>query len=124
VKNVLDKIDKSVDIIVLMTHIGVQEDRMLARALPRVDIIFGGHTHSSFTTLNFDKENQTIIQHSGSYGIKMGEVILKWDGNKIVDRRVRSIFLPNLEPESAKINELLNKYLPTLPAKDRASSAN
>lgn len=124
VKNVLDKIDKSADIIVLMTHMGVQEDRMLARALPRVDIIFGGHNHSSFTTLNFDKENQTILQHSGSYGIKMGEVILKWDGNKIVDRRVRSIFLPNLEPESAKINELLNKYLPTLPAKDRASSAN
>jgi 2',3'-cyclic-nucleotide 2'-phosphodiesterase (5'-nucleotidase family) len=124
VKSVLDKIDKSADIIVLMTHEGLLADQMLVKALPRVDIIFGGHSHDSFEKLTFDKENQTIIQHSDCFGERMGEVIIKWDGNKIVDRRVRSIFLPNLESESAKINDLLNKYLPNLPAKDRASSAN
>lgn len=100
VKNILDKIDQSADIIVLMTHEGVWADRTIARALPRVDIIFGGHAHSEFKTLSFDKENQTIIQHSGYFGRSMGEVIIKWDGNKIVDRRVSLIYFSDLMPES------------------------
>ncbi|MFC1815912.1 bifunctional metallophosphatase/5'-nucleotidase [Thermodesulfobacteriota bacterium] len=112
VKNILDKLDRRADIIVLMTHLGVRADQWLTRELPRVDIIFGGHDHEEFETLNFDKENQTIIQHSGSFGQDIGEVVIKWDGKKIVDREAGLVDIPWTEiAESTKIKNILNRYI-------------
>jgi 2',3'-cyclic-nucleotide 2'-phosphodiesterase (5'-nucleotidase family) len=112
VKKILDDIDSSADIIVLMTHIGVGGDRRLAKEFPRVDIIFGGHDHIALKKLTFDKENQTLIQHSGSFGQHIGEVIITWDGKNIVDRNVRLIDVTQEMPESPKVKEVLHKYVP------------
>ena len=125
VDNLLDKIERKADIIVLMTHVRVNRGQMLALNLPRVDIIFGGHTHEAFETLNFDEDNQTIIQHSGCFGQEIGEVIIKWDGKKIVDREAGLVDIPWIEiSESSKIKDILNKYLATPPEKVRAGSTN
>ena len=124
VKNILEKLDRSADIIVLMTHEGFVPDIMIANTLPRIDIIFGGHEHTVTRKLFFNKENQTIVQHSGFFGQHIGEVIIKWDGKKIIDRRVRLIDITKELPESTKVKNLLNKYLPILPEKERVSSTN
>jgi 2',3'-cyclic-nucleotide 2'-phosphodiesterase (5'-nucleotidase family) len=107
---VIDLYEKA-DINVLMTHLGPKEDRKIARALPRIDLIAGGHTHDTFDKLVFDEQTQTVIQHSGSAGTYVGEIILTWDGEKIVDRKARLIKITPDMPKSTELEAIRKSYL-------------
>ncbi len=115
VRSLVSDLDEKADIIVLMTHIGFAEDQKAARALPRVDLIVGGHDHLLFETLFFDEKTQTVIQHSGEFGKYIGEIVLKWDGEKIVDRKVQIISITPDMPKCTKLEAMRKKYLSTLP---------
>ena len=107
---VVAELDRQVDVIALLTHIGLEADRKLARALPRVDVIFGGHNHKRFAELDFDAETQTVIQHSGALVACIGELTLTWDGEKIVDRKVRLLSVTAEMPSSAAVQSVRAKY--------------
>jgi 2',3'-cyclic-nucleotide 2'-phosphodiesterase (5'-nucleotidase family) len=111
IRSVVSDLDKKADIIVLMTHLGPKEDRKIAQALPRIDLIAGGHTHDYFYTLVFDEQTQTIIQHSGVMGMVVGEIVLTWDGEKIVDRKARLIKITPDMPKSAELEAMRKSYL-------------
>jgi 2',3'-cyclic-nucleotide 2'-phosphodiesterase (5'-nucleotidase family) len=115
IRNLVRDLDEKADIIVLMTHLGVPTDRELARALPRIDLIAGGHHHRTFKALVFDEESQTVIQHSGCCGDYVGEIVLKWDGEKIVDRKVQVIKITSDMPKSTELEAMRKKYMSTLP---------
>ncbi|GAG35637.1 unnamed protein product, partial [marine sediment metagenome] len=68
IKSMVIDLQEKADIIVLMTPVGQKVNRELARALPRIDLIAGGHTHDTFDTMIFDEQVQTVIQHSGVWG--------------------------------------------------------
>ncbi len=105
------RLTDKVDIIVLMTHVGPPEDRKLAQALPRVDVIFGGHHHQRFSKLNYDKPTQTVIQHSGAFGGHLGKVVLTWDGAKIVARKAELIKVTPEMPRDKTVQAVADKYL-------------
>jgi len=115
VKKLVSELEGKADIIVLMTHLGTEEDRKLARAIPQVDIIFGGHYHRKFAKLNFDKRSQTIIQHSGCFGECIGEVVIEWDGEGIVDRKSRLVKIVKEMPESDKVIPIRRKSVRDAP---------
>lgn len=115
VRSLVSDLDEKVDIIVLMTHIGFAEDQEVAQALPPVDLIVGGHDHLLFETLFFGEKTQTVIQHSGEFGKYIGEIVLKWDGEKIVDRKVQIINITPDMPKCTKLEAMRKKYLSTLP---------
>jgi 2',3'-cyclic-nucleotide 2'-phosphodiesterase (5'-nucleotidase family) len=94
-----------------MTHLGQKKDRELARALPRIDLIAGGHSHDTFDTMVFDEQVQTVIQHSGVWGFTVGEIILTWDGKKIVNRKARVIKITPDMPKSAELEAMRKSYL-------------
>lgn len=53
----IEKLQKeNIKIIVVVSHIGLSADIKLAKALPEIDIIVGGHSHSLLTN---DAQNQT-----------------------------------------------------------------
>ncbi len=37
---------KDEDLVIALTHIGIHDDKMLAEACPKIDVIIGGHTHT------------------------------------------------------------------------------
>jgi len=111
IRSRVNDLDKKADIIVLMTHLGPKEDQKIAQALPRIDLIAGGHTHDYFYTMVFDEQTQTVIQHSGIGGVVVGEIILKWDGEKIVDRKARLIKITPDMPKSAELEAMRKSYL-------------
>ena len=111
IRNMVIDLQEKVDIIVLMTHLGLRADRELAQALPRIDLIAGGHEHNTFDTMVFDEQTQTVIQHSGVWGFTVGEVILTWDGKKIVDRKARVIKITPDMPKSAELEAMRKSYL-------------
>ena len=59
----------------------------------------------------FDEQTQTVIQHSGVIGVVVGEIILKWDGEKIVDRKARLIKITPDMPKSAELEAMRKSYL-------------
>jgi len=112
VKPLVDKLGREADIIVLLTHLGPPDDRKLIAALPRLDLVLGGHHHKRFTRLNFDKQRQTILQHSGCFGTHIGEVVVTWDGEKIVDRKARLIKVVPAMAECPKVEAIRARYQP------------
>lgn len=83
-------LQESTDIIVLLSHLGINEDRQIARRYDEIDVIVGGHTHHLL-----EKEeivDQTIITAAGKGCEYVGEVLLVWDHeqNKLIKRQART----------------------------------
>ena len=93
---------EGVDVIICMSHGGVREpksgpitegdDINLAREVPEIDIIVGGHTHTFMKTPAVVKG--TPIVQAGCYGQVLGELVIAMDGR---DRRVVSCQLHNVD---------------------------
>ena len=66
------KNNEKVDLIVLLSHMGVEQDTQLAARRKDVDIIVGGHSHTPlFKPI---KKNRTIIVQAGSWGRYLGRL--------------------------------------------------
>ncbi|GGM37328.1 putative metallophosphoesterase YunD [Paraliobacillus quinghaiensis] len=65
------------DIIVLLSHLGINEDESIADMYPDIDVIVGGHTHHLFRDGEY--RNQSLLTASGKFGHFVGEIILTWD---------------------------------------------
>jgi 2',3'-cyclic-nucleotide 2'-phosphodiesterase (5'-nucleotidase family) len=109
-KDVVADLEKRTDILVLLTHIGTPTDEKLARALPGLDIIFGGHDHRTYKTLTIAPGTDCIIQHSGANGQRIGELTVTWDGENIVDRKLRLVNVTSELPKCASVAEIGEKY--------------
>lgn len=67
------------DLIVLLSHMGLGEDTLLAMRRSEFDLIVGGHSHTSLHQPM--KKNGTIIVQAGSLGRYLGELNLVIDLN-------------------------------------------
>ncbi len=78
-KSVEELHDQGADIVVAITHSGVREDRELAREVPGIDIIVGGHSH---TILDEPIEEQnTLIVQAGSHLSHLGQLELGYNSS-------------------------------------------
>ena len=69
--------EQGADIIVAVTHSGVQEDKELAREVENIDLIVGGHSHTPlYEPLQVDN---TIIVQAGAYLDYLGQLELAYD---------------------------------------------
>lgn len=91
IKNIVISLHNRADIVVLLTHLGEPRDLAIAKEIPRLDIILGGHDHKLYREMLYLDETQTIIHHSGAKGAFLGEVKLVWEDGHIVHRQARAI---------------------------------
>jgi 5'-nucleotidase/UDP-sugar diphosphatase len=71
--------EQGADVIVAISHSGVDEDRELAKKVPGIDIIVGGHCHTALHEPVW--QGTTIIVQAGSLGIYLGQLELAYDPN-------------------------------------------
>ncbi|WP_067727223.1 bifunctional metallophosphatase/5'-nucleotidase [Oceanobacillus damuensis] len=71
------ELKESVDIIILLSHLGISVDQEIARRYKDIDVIIGGHTHHLLR--NAEYINNTVITAAGKHCYFIGEVILTWD---------------------------------------------
>jgi 5'-nucleotidase / UDP-sugar diphosphatase len=89
--------DKGVNKIIALTHIGyddnalVDNDQELAKAVPGIDIIVGGHTHTVLdkpvivnTNTVGEKKDATLIVQAGQHAEYLGTVDVEFDENGVV----------------------------------------
>jgi 5'-nucleotidase len=68
------------ELLVVLSHLGLRMDRELARAVPRLDLILGGHSHDTLPAPEF--VGGVPIVHAGPYGQFVSRTELEHDGER------------------------------------------
>lgn len=76
---------KGADVIVALTHLFIGEDRQLAKEVPEIDVILGGHDHDPVVWY----EHETLIMKTGQNAYFLGRIDLLLE--TIVDRGKRTV---------------------------------
>ncbi len=69
-----ERLRPEVDLLVALTHIGLDADRALALAVPELDLIVGGHSHTRLEEAV--REGDTFIVQAGDYCKALGMIHL------------------------------------------------
>ncbi len=80
-QGVIDKIYGQTDLIVALTHAGVDEDSILAVSTHGINVIIGGHSHTRLRTPKYI--NGVIICQAGSNCENLGELNLIFEDHKV-----------------------------------------
>lgn len=91
-RDLVPKLRQQADIVILLSHLGVEVDERLAREVPGIDVIVGGHSHTRLAKPLFAphgnlvsafRKNGTVIVQAFQWGGELGrlEVILRRDPN-------------------------------------------
>lgn len=76
-RNVVAELRPQVDLLIVLSHIGLPKDREMAKQVPGIDLIIGGHTHHLLP--HGEKVEDTWIAHAGKFGDYVGHVHIKQD---------------------------------------------
>lgn len=68
------------DALVVLSHLGLSLDRKLAAALPRIDLLLGGHSHD--TLMKPEVVGGVPIVHAGPYGKYVSRTLLERDRDR------------------------------------------
>ncbi|MCH4171803.1 MAG: metallophosphatase [Lactobacillus sp.] len=71
----LAQIQPKCDIIVLLSHLGIEMDRYIAKHFPQIQIILGAHTHHLLPV--GERHGQTMLGAAGKYGEYVGTMTLQ-----------------------------------------------
>jgi len=108
---------KKVDLIVAVTHIGIDLDQKLAAEVDGIDIIIGGHSHDYLPqALTI---NNTLIVNGGEKGTALARLDVSFDTNKqLVPSTATYTLIPVLEstPEDSVTAKKLHYFQNQLPS--------
>ncbi len=111
-KKLAPRHDAMSDLLIVLSHCGVAVDKQLAREMPGVDVIVGGHDHELFTDPLV--ENGVMIVQAGEHSEYLGRLDLEVsdDKAKLIRYKVYPI-TPDL-PEDRIAKARLDSYLSRL----------
>ncbi|WP_410769803.1 bifunctional metallophosphatase/5'-nucleotidase [Fontibacillus sp. BL9] len=79
----VEKLRSQVDLIVVMSHLGLPMDRALAESIPGIDLIIGGHTHHLLEEPLMI--GNTAVTAAGKFGMYLGRLeFRKTDGKPVL----------------------------------------
>lgn len=104
-KKTVEQIQHKVDIIVCLSHLGVNEDRLLAEECELIDVILGAHTHHLF--LHGEIVNNTLLAATGKFGDYVGHVEIQVDmSEKIIMKKAEVVHVSELESKEEDVQEV------------------
>ncbi len=102
------KLAKKSDLFIALTHLGIENDKVLAAQMPEIDLIIGGHSHTVIDSILL--VNGVMIAQAGSKLKSVGEIKLSILKGKIIDRTYKLISLKGKQNINPEINDLVYKY--------------
>jgi 2',3'-cyclic-nucleotide 2'-phosphodiesterase (5'-nucleotidase family) len=100
-RELLMEIAGKYDVLILLSHLGIDGSSEVvsydvARAIPEIDVIIDGHSHSTLEEVQKGNTTSSLIVSTGSYGIGLGEVkLIVGKDRKVVAKSARTITLAN-----------------------------
>ncbi len=106
------KNEEKVDLVVVLSHNGLEVDRKFASLINGIDIIVGGHTHDILPAPQII--NNTIIVQAGTHGKFVGRIDLNVRNKRIVDYDHKLIpIVTNWIKPDPEISRIINEeYAP------------
>ncbi|MGL4705619.1 MAG: bifunctional metallophosphatase/5'-nucleotidase [Enterococcus faecalis] len=94
------------DVLILLSHLGIDTDFMIAANYPEIQVILGSHTHHLFK--DGEKINHVQLAAAGKYGQYIGEVHLFVDADtKQVTSYAKTIETASLEEQATDAKEIV-----------------
>jgi 2',3'-cyclic-nucleotide 2'-phosphodiesterase (5'-nucleotidase family) len=97
---------ESVDLIVVLSHLGFPQDVCLAREVGGIDVLVSGHTHNRMYEPVI--ENGAIIFQSGCHGSFVGRLDISVEDRRIVGHRHRLIAVDESLGDDADMRVLID----------------
>ncbi len=108
-RDLVPQVARRCDLVVVLSHLGFKPDMELARAVPGIDLIVGGHSH---TLLNEPVLiGETLIAQDGAYAPQVGILDLTIAGGRIAQYSYRLKTLDASVPDDARVKAALDDLL-------------
>jgi 5'-nucleotidase/UDP-sugar diphosphatase len=80
-KRLVPEVRAKSDIVILLTHVGVEVDAAIAGAVPGIDLVIGGHSHTELKEAIWAPcgERKVPIVQAFRYGERVGVIEFDWD---------------------------------------------
>ncbi len=108
------------DVVVVISHNGMDVDLKMASRVSGIDVIFGGHTHDGMPapTVVSNKSGKTLVTNAGSNGKFLGVMDLDVKDGKVKDFRYRLLpVFSNLLPADPEMQAYIDEV--RAPYKDK-----
>lgn len=92
------------DILILISHLGVTEDRYIANNFPEFNIIIGGHSHILFP--HGEQDNDTLLAATSKYGYYVGKINVQLKNHKIISDEASVIKTSILKKQPQDVKEI------------------
>jgi 2',3'-cyclic-nucleotide 2'-phosphodiesterase (5'-nucleotidase family) len=110
--NEVSKMANQANYIVVLSHLGYDQDQILAKDVSGINLVIGGHTHTVLATPTI--VNGTYIVQTGSYGNNLGKVTLKFEAMansaKLIDTKYELIPINSSISEDPTISAIIAPY--------------
>lgn len=107
--SLVEEIRPKVDVLVLMSHLGISVDRRIARDVPAIDVILGSHTHHLFES--GEKIGDVQLAAAGKYGYYVGEVHVTVDEEHRIQKTSARTFATEKMSALPEDQEEIDHYL-------------
>jgi 5'-nucleotidase / UDP-sugar diphosphatase len=94
--------------LIALSHLGVEDDQVLAGKYPQFDLIIGGHSHTTMSQPMM--VNGVMIVQTGSGLRSVGITKLQVTNGKIADRSYELLPLTNITKTDPKVQAVIDKY--------------
>lgn len=101
-RRLVPEVRAKADLVVLLTHCGVEEDAALAGSVAGIDLVVGGHSHTNLPKELVIQPHGTRVVQAGCYGRRVGVIDLAWDPSA---RKVASFAFRVVQVEGAALPE-------------------
>jgi 5'-nucleotidase / UDP-sugar diphosphatase len=108
IANKFNKLKKGANVFIGLTHLGIEEDEKLAAQMPLLDLIIGGHSHTTLDTGRMI--NGVLIVQAGARARFLGELTLVLKNGKIIEKRDKLLPVSKDGNVDLKIKAKVDKY--------------
>ena len=91
-----------------LTHLGVEDDEVLATTYPQFDLIIGGHSHTTIKKAMM--VNNVMIVQTGSGLRNVGITTLQVTKRRITDRKYELVSLADIKNTDPEVQAMIDKY--------------
>ena len=95
-------------ILIALSHLGIDDDKVLADSMNQLDVIIGGHSHTLLEKPVM--ENNVMIVQTGSNLKYVGKLTLEIENGHVTARADEVIPFTALARENAEVRKLIDQY--------------
>lgn len=110
------------DLFIGLFHIGYDTDKKIAQAMPELDVIIGGHSHTRISSTRL--VNGVLITQAQDNLKYIGKTTLTFQGNQITGKEFELIKVEDLTEEDSGIKQTIQRYSDEMPLKKVLAKAS